>query len=374
VKFSFSRISQIGQLLAAIVLCFPAPAAEKWKMQFFHDEEKSVLQIVDLQFPSATRGVAVGVIREGSREKPVALVTTNGGTNWQTVELHDPPVSLFFLNESLGWLVTAKGGLWQTTEAGKNWRKLPRIPETATRVYFTTENDGFALGIKKKVFETHDGGNRWTPVAAAAEPPGNPDHSLYNWIAFANSKAGMIAGWNIPPRIRPERPAWLDPESAIERRDLPHLVYSLITNDGGKTWKSGSASIFGEVTRFRFSPDGMGLGLIEHAPGFRYPSEVYKLDWKNGKNETVYRDRKFHITDIWLTPDGTAYLAGTVATGQLRSVIPGKVRVLKSRDWTSWIETDVYYQAVGNRVMLAAFGDDNVWMATDEGMILKLVK
>jgi photosystem II stability/assembly factor-like uncharacterized protein len=356
----------------AILFCIPAHAAEKWKAQFIYDEEKSVLNIFDLQFPSATRGVAVGVIREGSKEKPVALVTSNGGNNWQTIELQDTPVSLFFLNEGLGWLVTAKGGLWQTTEAGKNWRKLPRIPGPALHVYFTTEKDGWAAAIKKKVYETHDGGNSWTAVAAAAEPPGNADNSVYNWIAFATPKAGMIAGWNMPPRRTLERPEWLEPEAAAGRRDLPHLVYSLVTNDGGKTWQSGSASLFGQVARFRFSADGKGLGLIEHAPGFRYPSEVYKIDWQTGKNETVYRDRRFHVTDVWLTPGGTAYLAGSVSAGQM-SLVPGKVQVLKSDDWKSWVETDVYYRAVANRVMLAAAGED-IWMATSEGMILKLVK
>lgn len=362
--------------LAAVALCLPALAAEKWKMQYVHDEDKSVLNIVDLQFPSATRGLAVGVIREGTREKPVAVVTSNGGTNWSTVALQEMPVSLFFLNESLGWLVTAKGGLWQTTEAGRNWRKLPRIPGPALRVYFTTEKDGWAVGIKKKVFETHDGGATWTSVAAAAEPPGNADQSVYNWVAFASPTAGLISGLNIPQRRAPQRPDWMDPEAAVERRDLPHLVYSLSTNDGGKTWKAGSASIFGEISRFRFSPDGKGLGLIEHSVGFRYPSEVYMLDWKTGKNETVYRDRKFQVTDIWLTPDGTAYLAGCAVAGQMRNIMPGKVQVLKSQgaDWNSWAETDVYYRAVGNRAILAGSGDGNMWMATAEGMILKLMK
>lgn len=343
-------------------------------MQFFHDELKSTLQIVDLQFASATRGVAVGVLREGTKEKPVALITANGGANWQKVELQEMPVSLFFLSENLGWLVTAKGGLWQTTEAGKNWRKLQRIPGPTLRVHFTTEKDGYALGLKKKVFETHDGGSSWTPVAAADELPGKADQSAYNWMAFASPRLGMISGWNIPPRRWQERPDWLDPEAAVARRDVPHLVYSLVTSDGGKTWKSASASVFGDVTRFRFLPDGRGLGLIEYTSGFRYPSEVYKIDWKTGKNDTVYRDRRLHITDIWTTPDGTAYLAGYQVTGQLRNVVPGRVQVLKSKDWSSWEETDVYYQAVGMRVMIAASGDDNLWIATDQGMILKLAK
>ena len=69
-------------------------------------------------------------------------------------------------------------GLWKTTEAGRNWQKLPRIPSPAFRVYFTDENNGWAACAKKKVFQTTDGGRNWTPVAAAAEPPGNPDYSV----------------------------------------------------------------------------------------------------------------------------------------------------------------------------------------------------
>src|SRR5262245_58796775 len=329
-------------VLAAAGLYVPAPAAEKWKMQFNYDEDKSVLQIVDLQFPSPSRGVAVGIIREGSREKPVALITSNGGTNWQRVELQDPPVSLFFLNESLGWMVTAKSGLWQTTEVGRNWRKLARIPSPAVRVHFLNEKDGFAVAFKKKVFETHDGCVSWKAIEAAAEPPGDPEHSVYNWIAFANPKSGMIAGFNQPPRKSFDKPAWLEPETAVARRERPHLVYSLVTSDGGKTWESHSASILGEVSKFRFLPDGRGIGLIEQSTGNRFTSEVYKIDWRSVKNSTLYRDRKFHITDVWVTQDGTAYLAGYVASGQLGPLTPGKVQVLKSSDWNSWAETHVY--------------------------------
>jgi len=366
------RSSRLALFLLAAAL--PALGAEKWKMQFFHDQYKSVLTIVDLQFSTATRGTAVGVIREGTREKPVAVVTSDGGANWQTIDLQDDPVSLFFLNENLGWMVTAKGGLWQTTEAGKNWRKLPRMPAQAVRVYFTSERDGWAAGAKKKVLETHDGGLHWTPVAAAAEPPGNADQSIYSWIVFAPPNLGLITGWNMPVRRDMERPEWMEPESAVSRRNLPHLSYSLTTNDGGKTWKAGSASLFGEVSRVRLAAGGKGLGLMEYANGFRYPSEAYRIDWQAGKSDTVYRDRRFHITDIWVTPDGTAYLAGCLVTGQMRSIIPSKVQVLKSRDWSSWTEMDVDYRAVANRVTLAAAGDDNLWLATDAGMILKLMK
>jgi hypothetical protein len=342
-------------------------------MQYFYDEEKASFHIVDMQFPSARRGLAVGTVDDGNRHKPTAALTSDGGAHWQLTSLEDPPVSLFFLNESLGWMVTTKG-LWQTTEAGKNWRKLPKLPPNVYRVCFTDEKTGFAAAGKKKVYRTTDGGQKWDEVAAAADPPGNPQFSGYTWIAFATPQDGMITGWNMPPQHVQRLPDWIDPEAAAARRGTPHLTYSLTTHDGGKTWKAGSASLFGEVTRVRFGPGTMGLGLIEYPPSFRYPAEVYRFDWKSGRSQTLYRDKRFAITDFWITQDGTVYLAGVQAVGQIRGIVPSKVMVLKSQDpeLSAWTEMPVDYRATANDVIFASPDPKNLWIATDGGMILKL--
>jgi photosystem II stability/assembly factor-like uncharacterized protein len=357
----------------AAAVTFAGEPAPKWRMQYFFDEDKSTFHIVDLQFPSARRGLAVGTIVEGTRQKPTSVLTSDGGAHWQASPLEEPPVSLFFLNESLGWMVTTKG-LWQTTETGKNWHKLPKLPSNVFRVYFTDEKTGFAAAGKKKVYQTHDGGQHWEDVAAAAEPPGNPEYSGYTWISFATPQFGIVTGWNMPPPRAQRLPDWVDPEAAASRRDTPHLSYSLVTNDAGKSWKASSASLFGRVTRVRFGSGGTGLGLIEYPASFRYASEAYQIDWKTGKSQTVYRDKKFAISDLWLTPDGTAYLAGVQAVGQIRGVVPGKVMVLMSRnpELTAWTEIAVDYRAVANQVILAVADPKNMWLATDGGMILKL--
>jgi hypothetical protein len=145
----------------------------------------------------------------------------------------------------------------------------------------------------------------------------------------------------------------------------------MVTHDGGKTWRSDAASLFGEVTRVRFGPKGMGMGLVEYGPSFRFASEAYKIDWTTGKSQTMYRDRKFSISDIWLDPDGTAYLAGSISPGNLRDLVPGKVQVLKSKDYSTWQEMDVDYRAIASTTILAGAGSD-LWMATDNGMSLKL--
>jgi photosystem II stability/assembly factor-like uncharacterized protein len=368
----------LAAIAGAAVACvataaFAGEPAPKWRVQYFYDEDKATFHIVDLQFPSAKRGLAVGTIVEGSHQKPTAVLTSDGGAHWQTTSLEEPPVSLFFLNEGLGWMVTTKG-LWQTTEAGKNWRKLPKLPSNVSRVYFTDDKTGYAAAGKKKVYQTHDGGQHWEDVAAAAEPPGNPEFSGYTWISFATPQFGIITGWNMPQPRMQRLPDWVDPEAAASRRDTPHLSYSLVTNDGGKTWKPSSASLFGQVTRVRFGPNGTGLGLIEYPASFRYAAEAYRIDWKTGKSQTVYRDKKFAIADIWMTPDGTAYLAGVQAVGQIRGVVPGRAMVLMSQnpELTAWTEMPVDYRAVANDVILAVVDARNMWIATDGGMILKL--
>ena len=349
--------------------------AEQWRVQYFYDKGKTEFAIADIQFLSATRGVAVGqIVEKGRHQRSVEVVTSDGGKQWQMIDLKEDPLSLFFLNEGLGWMVTTHG-LWRTTEAGKNWEKVPGLSSGIFRVYFTSEQDGIAVGQKKKVEETHDGGKHWNAVPAAAEPPGAANYSAYNWVAFATPKYGMISGFNVPPKRSAQKfPDWMDPEDAVNRRETPHLSYALVTKDGGKTWKASSASLFGDVAKVRFGPDGKGLGLIEYSNSFRYPSEAFRVDWMSGASETMYRDKRFAISDVWLTSDGTAYLAGTLVMGQIRNVVPGKVQVLKSKDYTSWTEMPVDYRAAANRVTLAAADAEHLWLATDTGMILKLEK
>jgi len=361
-------------ILFAVALCAIPLYGQRWQMQYLYDENKSSLVLADLKFPSARRGIAVGYTEKGSRQEPTSVVTSDGGAHWRTVPLKELPISLFFLNENVGWMVTAKG-IWQTTETGSNWTKIGKTPLPCLRVYFIDENNGWAVGPQKAVFETHNGGKEWSKLPAAAEPPGDPQYSAYTWIAFATPKLGLIAGYNQPPRRSwmPERPEWLDPEGAVARRDTPHLNYTLTTRDGGKTWHANSASLFGETTRVCFSPDGAGLGLVEYGQSAAFPAEIYKLDWRTGKSVTVYKDKQFSISDIALAPDGKAYLAGTVSAGRIRDVIPGKVRVLVSDDFKQWSEMVVDYRAVASRVTLASSGSE-IWLATDNGMILKLAQ
>jgi hypothetical protein len=360
-------------LVAGVALAAQTPSAAKWRLQYFYDKEDSSLVINDLRFPSPARGVAVGYLDEKNKSKPVSVITTDAGANWQIAPIKEMPVSLFFINQDLGWMVTPKA-IWQTQDVGRTWRKLPKSPEGIIRVYFLDADHGFAVGTHKAAYETENGGKTWEAIGAAAEPQTNPEYTAYNCIAFPTPKTGMISGYSQPPRAdENERPDWLDPAAAVKHHEWPHISITLDTRDGGKTWKSSTTSMFGRITKFSFLPDGRGLGLLEFTENFQWPSEVLRLDGLTGKSESVYRAKDRAITDLLLQPSGTAYLAGTEVVGKLlHTPIPRKLKILKSDDLSNWQEMDVDYRAVASKVMLRAASDGTLWVATDTGMILKL--
>lgn len=369
----------MGRILAVLALLacgVPRAGAQtgRWRVVYdYGNGARSALTLTDIAFPSSSRGVAVGTLVKGRSIKHVALLTSDGGSNWQIAPLKDTPLSLFFLNETAGWMVTERG-LWKTVEAGKSWTKIFSTGSKITRVYFLDENTGWAVGPEKTASNTTDGGKHWKPLAAAGEPPGDPKTSQYSWVGFADPRAGMITGGNFPQSLRPNAlPDWLDPASAMVRPELPHLGMLLTTADGGSQWKAQSVSMFGAISRFRFGPGSDGLALVEHNSSFPFPSEVFRLRRPRGESEVVFRSSQVYISDLWITPGGSQYLAGIAANSKLRGVVAQRVQVFRSTDYTTWTPMDVDYRAVANGVILAGSGED-LWAATNHGMILKLVR
>ncbi len=359
----------VGLLAVALLAC----GAERWRIQYFYDEDDSSLSFNDIQFPSVQRGIAAGFLERKGRLRPAALVTADGGRSWTLTEPPDIALSLFFLNESLGWMV-GRNGVYRTEEAGRSWTSL-RGPRGLLRVYFLDEKRGWAVGMRKSIYATDDGGRTWKHVSTADEPKTTAEYTVYAWITFADARNGLIAGWSRPPRRGERRrlPDWMEPEVAAWRRERPTLSILVDTRDGGITWKPSVTSMFGQITRVRLAPDGRGLGLIEFPDTFEWPSEVFRLDWRTGKSQRVFRRADRAITDIALPPEGPAYLAAVEPQGaKIRLPVPGKLKVLRSTDLTNWEEMEVDYRAFARRAVLAAPTRHDIWLATDTGQILRL--
>jgi hypothetical protein len=364
---------QFGVLMAASAVYFATPAAaeEHWVIQYQYRQVDSTLTLNDLAFPDRTHGIACGYTTDrGGDNDPLVLVTNDAGNTWSEVEVKDPCLSMFFLPDASGWMVTDKD-IWYTEEGGRNWKKMKDAPENLLRVWFLDHEHGFAAGRQKQVFETKDAGKTWTPVAAASSAPGDPTYTTYGEISFSGQN-GIISGWDVPPQKG--GPAWMDPTRAKATRQVPHMSILLQTKTGGAVWKESDSSIFGQITRVTMNSLDMALGLVEFRDEFNYPSEVYRIDLSTGKSEMAYRDKTRAITDIRLFPDSTrSLLAGFETTGPIyRSPIPGKLKVLTSSDNAHWTEMPVDYRAVAHSAVLTGPDDKHVWIGTDTGMILKL--
>ena len=369
-----SRVSMaLVAFLATVASCTadPSQAEERWRRLYFYERLDSSLVINDFKFVNAQHGVAAGfLLDKNGKIKPTTLISDDGGLHWTFEPLKEVPISLFFLDDRQGWIV-ADQSIWRTQDGGRVWSKLSSL-DNAVRLHFVNSQHGWAVGEQKKVYETNDGGKQWTEVPAAAQPESTPERTVYNWIDFAGSSAGIITGWNQPP-AKSGVPEWMSPPAPRSRRETPRVSIFLQTKDGGKTWDASTGSLFGHVTCVRLSLSGYGLGVIEFSDTFDWPSEVFKIDWNTGKSDRAFREKNQLITDVALPPASPAYVAGIEKQDRLTdSPVPGKLKVWRSDDLASWQPMEVDYRATAHKAMISAVDAGNIWVATDTGTILKL--
>ncbi len=338
-----------------------------WKVQYFYDRDDSKLVINDFQFVTEKRGYAVGFreLKKTPGPRPTMLATEDGGTTW--VESYPPsvPETIFFINETLGWM-SADSGVWQTTDAGKSWRNQAAVTGVI-RMWFLSDKRGFIIGSSKLMKETKDGGETWTDVKAAKDVAGKPSNTRYTAIAF-DGRFGIVAGVSEPSRPQADSPAWVDPQEAAGRRLWPTLSIGVRSPDGGANWTAQTAPVFGVTTRLRVRGT-VGMSVVRYGESFEVPSEVYAVN-AAGKIQSSFKQKNRIVTDAgWLGSE--AVLVAVEPPGQLNQLpFPGKVKVLRSLDMVTWTEMEVSYKAFGGNAIFSIVNESNAWIATDTGMIL----
>ena len=368
------RVPGLRLLVAAALLAANLPAAERFRVKYFFDQHEESLGIIELKFLTARRAVAIGRLDARNRISGVLLTTNDGGETWQQEPLKDLPRSLFFLNDSIGWMVGERG-IWQTDEGGRSWRKLSGEAGVA-RVHFLDSQKGFAVGAPKKFLATTDGGKTWKKVPAGDLPETRPESTIYSQIDSPAPNWLLVAGSSIPPRRMPrfELPPWLEPEEAKLRTQRPTVMVILESRDGGVTWHHGTTSMFGRISKLTTGSAALGLSIFQFDDQFDWPAEVFKLTLNNGRSSRVFRYKDRLPTDALMTP-GLAYIAAIEPATEIRGIpIPGKVHVSRAMapEMDRWLEIPVDYRAVASRATLAASPDGSIWLVTTSGMIMKL--
>ena len=363
-----TEMTRALRLLLAVAIALPAWAAGSWKIQYFYDKDDSKFVINDFQFVNQQRGFAAGFreLKKSPGPRPMLIMTDDGGKTW--VETYPPsiPEAIFFINETTGWM-SAASGIWQTPDAGKSWRKQLDIKGVA-RIWFLNEKRGFSIGAPKLMKETKDGGETWTDVKAAKDVAGARQNTRYTAMAF-EGRVWVVAGVSEPSRPGPEQPAWVDPKEAASRRLWPTLSIGVRSDDAGEHWTSQTTPVFGTTVRMRLNKS-IGLSVVRYGESFEVPSEVYAIN-SAGKVMSAYRQKNRIVTDVgWL--GAQTVIVAVEPPGKMNQLpFPGKVKVLKSLDLSTWTEMDVSYKAFGGNAMFAIVDESNAWIATDAGMILR---
>ncbi len=369
------KLRYAAGIVAMLALLAGTPtvtAADSWELQYQHLDKEYDLRLVDVAFVDARRGIAIGYIdsRERERQRPVNLVTVDGKT-WTLLEVKRMCQDVFALPSGI-LFAACDDGIYRSDEMGRDWKRIARLKDIVN-VWFLNERQGFAVGTEKGFYATQDGGQRWAPITPNPEIRSSKEHTALRHISFAGERAGFATGWSRPPRGREPLPDWLAPERAMRQRDTPHVNVFLDTADGGATWNTQEVSMFGEVVATKPGVDGVGLTLVNFSNAFEYPSEVFSFTWPKGEMQRTYREKRRAVTDMAVPAKGYIYLAAVEPSGQLFwSPVPGKLRVIRSADFTKWEEMSVDYRASARRARVEAFDADNIWIVTDTGMVLKL--
>jgi photosystem II stability/assembly factor-like uncharacterized protein len=354
----------------ALLACVVVQAEERWKIQFFYDRNDSSLDIRDIRCPTAQHCVAAGLITEkNGRERGAVVMTTDGGLHWSLTNAKEQPVSLFFLNDSVGWMVTDRG-VWSTQEGGRSWVKLADL-KGMLGVHFLDASRGYTIGFSKAVYETADGGRKWVKVPAAAEAPGDPHGTVFDGIAFRGAH-GIISGSIDPSASVPIRK---NPSTGLLEPASGDDTVILETVDGGKSWTSRSTRFNGKLARLSILGDSAVVVVDYPRQRGPFPSAVFEAPLGSTAAERIFAERGRAVLDFSALPNGAAIIAAVEPPGNSNEVpIPAKLKMLESDDWKVWRDMDVDYRAVAQQAVLAAVDTGHIWLATDTGMILSLVK
>lgn len=327
-------------------------------------------QVSDLAASDSGLIAVVGSVSDSDRRRGFCLVSQDG-SNWKDGTLGEVPTSVSIVDAATLWVATS-GGLWKSIDRGQTWKR--QLAERGLeRVCFLNAEHGYATGQFKKALESGDGGSTWAPIDSAAEPDTSSEYTVYHWVHFATPKVGIITGTSRPPRRghTSALPVWRDPLASQRRPEWPAASLTLETRDGGVTWKHTNTSLFGRITRVRYTKDGRGLALVEFHDAFEWPSEVFAINLRTSESVRVYRESNRAVTDVLPISVAEGYLAAIEPPKDASQSTFGKLRILKTENLVGWDEMALPAEIDAGRAFLAA-GGGRIWAATDTGFILRL--
>jgi photosystem II stability/assembly factor-like uncharacterized protein len=195
-----------------------------WSIQYENNDSINFQQYRDVFFTDLIHGWVVNY--------ETVLITTNGGAAWQPVNIDIwAPWSVYFINESIGWIVGDQGKVIKTTDGGNTWvNQISNTDGDLNDVEFIDETHGWAVGTdwisgwQSLILRTLDGGVTWDPLVIY------DGQTLYS-VSFTDTLNGWACG-----------------------------SYGTIfhTDDGGITWDSQESPSSNYLIKIHFVTENIG--------------------------------------------------------------------------------------------------------------------
>lgn len=135
---------------------------------------------------------------------------------WKLVEFpsYDHLTDVEMITANSGFVVTASGYCFRTSDRGKNWEKSEIIKNVRLEsLYFENSKNGWTCGHKGSIYKTIDGGSNWTDVSYG------DSGAIFFDIEMKDSLTGVAVG------LRP-----------LESNRFNGIAVR--TSDGGKNWEN----------------------------------------------------------------------------------------------------------------------------------------
>ena len=154
--------------------------------------------LLSVFFISEQKGFAVGGYSTG-----VLLSTSDGGQSWDSLNYSHSLNTVFFINDSIGW-ISGYRRILKTTDAGSTWDIIVENSTVGSdyfgEIYFRDEYNGYivfagenAPSCANVVRRTTDGGYTWQTGSGLYY---RHLHSFYSGCLFVNNNgAGIVAGY-----------------------------------------------------------------------------------------------------------------------------------------------------------------------------------
>ena len=117
----------------------------------------------NMQFVSESVGFISGGITYDSKSVGEMYKTTDGGNNWNKIEIDIADISAMdFINENTGYIAMYDNSILKTTDGGNNWDLVSNTPMLFCDIIFLNEKTGYGVGANY-IYSTTNGGKTWAP-------------------------------------------------------------------------------------------------------------------------------------------------------------------------------------------------------------------